>query len=211
MIKSKRARYNDGVVSICEESALRRMRGTDVSTRYGLVTLASAPYCSMLMREYDAALLESDSIGEYRKIKMRRCPIIDACSVCAIGDRAYEVSRVEHDGGDTYVILKSIQVDGTLTYIEPDGTRDSVGNLAESAGKRTDVYPLAVSIASDADNQAPHFAPVPTLKATVRKCDVPYDAETHVVRNGLTYRINSVTIEGDTATVESRADEWEAL
>lgn len=210
MLKYKRDRYNDGVVCICEESALRRMRGADVSTRFGLVTLASAPYRSMLMREYDAELIDVESIGEYRKLKMRRCPLMNVGSVCSIGERAYDVTRVEHDGMDTYAILRSIQVDGTLSYMEYAGDRDGIGNAPMELLKSSDIYPLAVSIASDADSQAPHFAPVPKLTATVRKYDVPYDTEPYVMRNGLLYRITAVTIEGDTATVEARADSWEA-
>lgn len=108
------------------------------------------------------------------------------------------------------LVVEAIELDDALAivFLEHDGNTDRFGNPSGRFLEIVEAKPITVESVSEYDEAGPNIVAIPTISATLRKCDAPPDGATHVKYGGDIYRIEYVAETHCNVEVRARCDKW---
>ena len=199
MLRRKREVFapTDGVLSVMSETGDRANRGIDFSGTDGLASRFGLAYRQSRLRTEDMELAEADGVQVTRKVVTRRAPGVDAGTTCAIGGRAYDVTRVDLAAKTMTLWLSELTTDGTCVLHATSVTRDGRGEMTQETVP-TEVYVRTARMGGERGSSGGAQSVWPTVLLTLRACD--WRGERSVTYRGVTYKVESTR--GDGAWVE---------
>lgn len=204
MLRRKREVFapTDGVLSVMTEAPRRSDRGIDFSGTDGLLVRFGLDFRQSRLRTEDVELAEAEGVLVTRKVVTRRAPGVDAGVTCAIGGRAYDVTRVDLAAKTMTLWLSELSTDGTCVLHGTSVARNPRGE-ADTNEEDTEVYVRRARMGAESGSSGGAQSVWPTVLLTIRACD--WRGERSVTFRGITYKVTSAA--GDGAWMELACQE----
>ena len=147
----------------------------------------------MRISSRDVELAESTGSEITAKVEVRTKPSLTPDTEIIMGQKVYEVSRIEDRGRTSWLWLSEMACDGTCTLQRSTVTYDVLAVPHETREAQT-VYVRRVSLGAKRINSAGADALDPTMSLRIRTAD--YDGERTVERSGITYSVIAAETHG---------------